>query len=145
MAWSGKRPLTPNPATHETIEFHNHGLMYVSQADLDFSHFFVASGVIFAVIGVPLVLLHKVMFSGESPPAATSFQRSVGTIAQCAFIACLPFWLFANPYTALATAFDNPEHLLLADIATGALMVGWGLLMEHGFLFSARPADRERW
>jgi hypothetical protein len=143
MSWSGKRPLTPNFAAHETIAFQNHGFMYVSQDDLGFLNFFVAPGLIFAAIGLSLTLLHKVAYGSEIRRSQTYFLKMAGTIAQCLFIVFLPVWLFANLYTALAMAIDAPERLLFADIATGALMVGWWMLMEHGtILKNGQPSKR---
>jgi hypothetical protein len=135
MSWAGRRPLIADLATGQIISFDNHGLMYVSQSDLDFLHFFVAPGLLFGVIGAVLIVLHKVSYRGDAKAVPTKFVRVAGTIAQCAFILFVPIWLFANPYTALAEAFDVPEHLLCADIASAALMVGWWRLAENGAIF----------
>lgn len=99
--------------------------MYVSQADLDFLHFFVTPGLMFAVIGAVLHLLHRTTYERETEANEKRSLKIAGTVAELASILFLPLWFFANPYTALATTFDDPYRLLLADIATGAVMVGW--------------------
>lgn len=134
MSWASRRPLVPNLVTGQTIPFENHGIMYVSEADLNFLYFFVTPGLMFAVIGAVLILLLRVTFVSEAEVVEKSALKRAGTIAECAFILFLPIWLFANPYTALAMIIDDPQRLLLADIATGGLMVGWSTLVQHGTL-----------
>jgi hypothetical protein len=135
LSWAGKRPLSPNLVTGQTIPFQNHGIMYVSEVDLNRLHFFVTPGLMFAVIGVVLILLHKMTCMSEPQPTENPSLKRAGTVAECAFLLFLPIWLFANPYTALATTFGDPQRLLFAYIATGALMVGWWMLAAHGSIF----------
>ncbi len=145
MSWAGRRPLRPNLLSGQIIPSENHGIMYVSEADLDFLHFFVTPGFMFAVMGGVLILRHKATYRNGAEAADNRSLMRAGTIAQCAFILFLPIWIFADPYFALATIFDDPRRLLLADIATGALMVGWWALMKHGTLIgSLQSAGRFR-
>lgn len=41
-SWAGHRPLAPNPATGQVIPYSNHGVMFVSQRDVDAAHLLLA-------------------------------------------------------------------------------------------------------
>ena len=42
MSWAGHRPLAPSPATGQVFPYNNHGVMFVSQRDLDATHLLLA-------------------------------------------------------------------------------------------------------
>lgn len=42
-SWAGHRALSPNWETGEVIPYNNHGIMYVTQRDLDSSHLLLAA------------------------------------------------------------------------------------------------------
>ena len=50
MSWAGHRPLAPTPGTGQIIPYNNHGIMFVTQRDLDTTHILlgisVASGLL---------------------------------------------------------------------------------------------------
>ena len=134
MSWAGHRPLTPDPSTGNVISINNHGIMYVSQADLDFQHYFVLPGLLFGGAGVVLFLAARIMGEPDQAPPNARLKRA-GTIAEVALIAFMPIWLFANPYTALARAITDPRSLLLADVGTGLLWLGCLAMAQHGTIF----------
>jgi hypothetical protein len=68
--------------------------------------------------------------------------KRVGTIAEIAFIAFLPIWLFANPFDALARTIRDPQLLLAIDAAIGLLWDGWWTLMQSGTIFKSTPKLR---
>jgi len=135
MSWAGRRPLTPNAATGEIIPFENHGTMYVSQADLDFLHYFIVPGLAFGAIGLLVVILDRIVVKPEARISSGPNMKTLGTIAEVAFIAFMPIWLFANPFTALANTFGDARQLLYVNIGIGAFIVAWFWLMDHGAIF----------
>ncbi len=50
MSWVGHRPLTPAPATGQVIPYNNHGIMFVTQRDLDTTHIILAIFAAFSVL-----------------------------------------------------------------------------------------------
>lgn len=138
MSWTGQRPLAPNPSAGMVIPVDDHGILYVSQSDINFQHYFVVPGLIFAGIGIVLMLAAYIL--GDTlQPQRRARLKLVGTIAEVAFIAFMPIWLFANPFEALARAVRDPRQLLMIDVAIGLLWVGWWTLMQHGTVFQSRP------
>lgn len=137
MAWAGERPLKPDAASGYIIPVEQHGTLHVSQSDIHFQHYFVIPGLIFIGVGIALLLAARLMGDSLQPEGRPSLKR-VGTIAEIAFIAFLPVWLFANPFEALARNIRDPERLLAIDIAIGLLWVGWWTLMQSGTVFKSR-------
>jgi len=134
MAWAGRRPIVPDASSGDVIPINNHGIMYVSQADLSFQHYFILPGLLFGAVGLALrVFAHSMGHLSHSQH--NGHLKRVGTIAEMAFIAFLPIWLFANPYLALAKAIPDRRWLLAADVATGLLWVGWFAVAQHGKFF----------
>jgi hypothetical protein len=138
MSWAGHRPLAPDRSSGMVIPVDDHGILYVSQSDINFQHYFVAPGLIFGGVGITMMLVAWAMGDPLKPQRRESFKR-VGTIAEIAFIAFLPVWLLANPFEALARAIRDPERLLTIDIAIGLLWVGWWTLMQSGTVFKSIP------
>jgi H+/Cl- antiporter ClcA len=136
MAWVGQRPLTPDPTFGRVFPVEQHGTLYVSQSDLDFQNYFVAPGLIFGGVGFVLLLVHHVTRKTEARDHSDARLKGIANIALIAFVALLPVWLFANPFTALAKAVHQPRQLLLIDVAIAVVMVGWWMLMEQGTLFN---------
>ena len=60
-SWSGHRPQTPTPATGQTVPYNNHGVMFITQRDLDTSHAIL-------VICVALGLLAYVAYLADRKP-----------------------------------------------------------------------------
>ena len=53
MGWAGRRPLVPTPSTGNVIPFNNHGIMYVTQRDLDTERLWLLAVVVsFAIVGL---------------------------------------------------------------------------------------------
>ena len=140
MSWAGERPLTPNRSTGMVIPIDDHGILYVSQADINFQHYFVMPGLIFGGVGITLMLLAFVMGDPLQPKRRARLE-GLGTIAEIAFLVLAPIWLFANPFEALARSINDPEKLLTIDVAIGLLWLGWWTLMHSGSIFgsSKRP------
>jgi hypothetical protein len=136
MSWAGHRPLAPDRPSGMVIPVDDHGILYVSQSDISFQHYFVIPGLIFAGVGITLMLIAWAMGEPLQPQRRTRLKR-VGTVAEVAFIAFLPVWLFANPFEALARTIREPERLLTIDLAIGLLWVGWWTLMQSGTVFKS--------
>jgi hypothetical protein len=136
MSWAGERPLKPDVSSGKIIPVEQHGTLYVSQSDINFQHYFVIPGLIFGGVGIALLLMAWLMGGALLPQRRPGLKR-VGTIAEIAFIAFLPIWLFANPFEALARTVRNPERLLAIDITIGLLWVGWWTLIQSGTLFKS--------
>jgi hypothetical protein len=143
MSWAGERPLKPDVSSGNVIAVEQHGRLYVSQSDIDFQHYFVIPGLIFGGVGIGLLLMAWLMGDALQPQRRPRLKR-LGTIAEIAFVAFLPIWLFANPFEALARTVRDPERLLAIDMAIGLLWVGWWTLMQSGTLFkSTRREDAQ--
>ena len=141
MSWAGERPLKPDPASGNIIPVEQHGTLYVSQSDINFQHYFVIPGLIFIGVGIALLLVARLLGDSLQPQRRPRLKR-VGTIAEMAFVAFLPVWLFANPFEALARTIRDPERLLAIDIAIGLLWVGWWTLMQSGTVFKSRRRQK---
>jgi hypothetical protein len=141
MSWSGQRPLRPDPRSGNVIPVDDHGILYVSQSDLNFQHYFVVPGVIFGAVGITLVLVARVLGASDLRPRNPRLER-LGTVAEIAFLVFIPVWLFANPFEALARVIVNPAELLLMDMGAGLLWLGWWTLMQHGAVFNRSRLQR---
>lgn len=63
MSWAGHRPFVSTPATRQVIAYHNHGLMFVLQRDLDASHLLLAVAALSGALAWVLYLLDKKLWT----------------------------------------------------------------------------------
>ncbi|HET9160749.1 MAG TPA: hypothetical protein VFN88_09055 [Caulobacteraceae bacterium] len=142
MSWAGTRPTQPDTLSGNVIPVQQHGTLYVSQSDISFQHYFVIPGIVFGGVGIALLLLAKLLGASAQPQLGGS--KLVGTIAEIAFVAFIPVWLFANPFEAQARTIRDPQRLLAIDAAIGLLWLGWGTLMRRGTFFQSAATGRSR-
>jgi hypothetical protein len=50
MSWAGHRPLSPVPTTGQVIPYNDHGVLFVTQRDLDTTHLILAFCVVFGLL-----------------------------------------------------------------------------------------------
>lgn len=84
MSWAGQRPLAPDASSGNVIPVNDHGILYVSQSDLNFQHYFVAPGLIFGGIGLILALVHHIIREPETRRQRSPVLRAAGTVAEIA-------------------------------------------------------------
>lgn len=58
-SWAGHRPFVATPATGQVIPYNNHGLMFVSKTDLNFSHLLLALAALCGVVAWAFYLADK--------------------------------------------------------------------------------------